>query len=296
MSKSGLWVIAAVAVITLLSLVYMALTYEAPQGTTTVVLPSPTQQQEPDPQPREAEPASNSLPSIRIEPERPAPAVASEPEIAPPPVEVQPTAPEPAEPAEALVQLPSLNNSDGFVLEQVSALQNGMRLTQLMTDQQLIRRFVVLVENVSRGSLPQTELPYRGMSGEMPVDTLDENLFAMDDAAFARFDQVIDTFVSVDTGAAIGLYRMLSPLFQQAYAEIGYRDVSFDETLKTAIQTVLQTSNRDGPIQLVKPSVMYLYADATLENLNAVEKQLIRLGPDNSAKLKTKLRQFAERL
>ena len=74
MSKSGLWVIAAVAVITLLSLVYMALTYEAPQGTTTVVLPSPTQQQEPDPQPREAEPASNSLPSIRIEPERPAPA------------------------------------------------------------------------------------------------------------------------------------------------------------------------------------------------------------------------------
>ncbi len=294
MAKTGLWIIAAVAVITLLSLVYFALTYEAPQGTTTVVLPAPTQQPE-ETQPREAEPASRSLPSIRIEPERAAPAVASEPEVAPPPVEVEAPEPEP-EATESLVQLPSLNNSDSFVLEQVRSLQNGVQLAQLMTDQQLIRRFVVLVENVSRGSMPQTELPYRGMQGEMPVTTLDEGLYAMDDAAFARFDQIIDTFVAIDTDAAMGLYRLLSPLFQQAYAEIGYRNQSFDDTLQAAIRTVLQTSNHDGPLQLVKPSVMYLYADASLENLNAVEKQLIRLGPENTAKLKAKLRQFADRL
>jgi hypothetical protein len=92
------------------------------------------------------------------------------------------------------------------------------------------------------------------------------------------------------------LYRTVSPLLQQAYAEIGFRDVNFDDTLRTAINRVLSVSEVPGPYQLVKPSVMFLYADASIENLSAVNKQLIRLGPDNSAKVKTKLRQFLAQL
>jgi hypothetical protein len=37
---------------------------------------------------------------------------------------------------------------------------------------------------------------------------------------------------------------------------------------------------------------MYLYADSRIENLPAVNKQLIRLGPENAAKLQDQLRQF----
>ena len=40
MSKFGLWVVAAIAVFTLLYLVYLAATFEAPTGTTTVVVPT----------------------------------------------------------------------------------------------------------------------------------------------------------------------------------------------------------------------------------------------------------------
>ena len=42
--------------------------------------------------------------------------------------------------------------------------------------------------------------------------------------------------------------------------------------------------------------VMYLYADASIENLQEVHKLLIRMGPDNAAKIKAKLREFSERL
>jgi len=115
-------------------------------------------------------------------------------------------------------------------------------------------------------------------------------------ASHARFDQVIDTFIAIDSDAAMGFYRMLSPLFQQAYAEIGFREVSFDETLRDAINIVLRTSHIDGPYQLVKPSVMFLYADASIENLQEVHKQLIRIGPNNAAQLKVKLRQFLTQL
>ncbi len=309
MSKSGLAIIAGVALVTLLGLVYVAFTFEPPEGTTTVVIPppalqpaqveavpAPTPASAPEPEPR---PVEQVLPRIQLQPEPEPPAVAAaEPVVAPPPVEVAVPEPEPEPPAanEPAVQLPRLNDSDSFVLDGLRAMQNGAALVRLLAQDQMIRKFVVFVENVSRGELPQTGLPYQPLGQEMPVRNLDENLFVMDSRAHTRFDQFVDTFVALDTDAAIVLYRTLSPLFQQAYSEIGFRNVNFDDTLRLAIENVLDRSNVEGPYQLVKPSVMYLYADASIENLEAVHKQLIRLGPDNTQRLQAKLRQFMQRL
>lgn len=296
MPKTGLWAIAAVAVITLLALVYFAATLEAPQGTTTVVLAppvaTPSQQQD-----RVVEPVSSALPQIRLQPVPAAPApAAAEPIVVAAPVEVPVAEAVVEDTRGSVVQLPSLNGSDDFVLQGLQAMQNGAAVVSLLAQDQLIRKFVVFVENVSRGEFPQTGLPFQPLGQEMPVRNLDDNLFVMDQSAHARFDRVVDTFIAIDTDAAMTFYRTLSPLFQQAYAEIGFRNVSFDETLRRAINNVLQANSVAGPYQLVKPSVMYLYADASIENLKSVNKQLIRLGPDNSNKLKIKLRQFVQQL
>ncbi|MDP6654166.1 MAG: DUF3014 domain-containing protein [Gammaproteobacteria bacterium] len=295
MSKAGLTIIALVAVLTLLSLVYFAITFETPTGTTTVVIPPPALQPA---EPEAAEAITPTLPQIRIQPQPEPVAIAStEPVIEEPPEEVpipEPVIEEPVE--EDVIQLPSLNNSDDFVFEGLRAIQNGAALLQLLADDQIVRKFVVFVENISRGEFPQTGLPYKGVGQEMPVRNIDDNLFVMDDSAHARFDQAIDTFISIDSDAAMAFYRTLSPLFQQAYAEIGFRNVSFDATLRSAITTVLRTTDMEGPYQLVKPSVMLLYADASIENLQEVHKQLIRIGPENTAKLKDKLQQFVLQL
>ena len=165
-------------------------------------------------------------------------------------------------------------------------------MVDLLAEDQIVRKFVVFVENISREEFPQTGLPYRGLGQEMSVSEVDENLFVMEQIAHSRFDQVVKTFVEIDIDAAMTIYRTLSPLFQQAYAEIGFRNVSFDDTLRSAINNVLRTTNMEGPYQLVKPSVMYLYADASIENLLEVHKQLLRIGPDNTSLLKAKLREF----
>lgn len=291
MGKSGLYAIALVAIITLLGLVYLALTWEAPEGITTVVLSSPVEA-EPEaavvvPQ-RRLEPPS-PLPTIRIEAE-PNATAAAETEVAPPPTELT-ASPAPVEP-----ELPGLGASDDLVQGELRALQNGAQLLGLLAEEQLIRRFVTLVENVSRGTLPQSNLPFRGINGEFPVRNLDENLFVMDASAHSRFDAAISTFVSIDPDAAMALYRMLAPLFQQAYAELGYRDADFNDTLRSAIDNVLAFELPPPPYQLVKPSVMYLFADSRLENLPDVHKQLIRLGPNNTDRLKASLREFRARL
>ena len=304
MSKSGLYAIAAVAILTLLSLVYFAFTFEAPQGTTTVLIEPPAPTIEPPEsaeRPSQGQQSPTALPQIRIQPEADSPpiaaAVAEVVEIVPSPREVEVVAEESiVEDEPNVVQLPTLNNSDTFVFEGLRAMQNGASVLRLLAQDQIVRKFVVFVENISRGEFPQTGLPYKALGEEMPVSNIDENFFVMEDSAHARFDEIVQTFVSLDTDAAVTLYRVLSPLFQQAYAEIGFRNVSFDETLRLSINNVVRTTNMEGPYQLVKPSVMYLYADASIENLQEVHKQLLRIGPDNTTILKAKLREFASQL
>ena len=291
MSKFGLWAIAGIAISTLLYLVYTAFTFEATTGTTTVVIAPPGLQ------PIVEEPPPSNLPEIRLQPEPEPPAIAaSEPVVETLPVEVVEPEPVAAEPDGPVVQLPNLNDSDGLVFEGLRAFRSGVAVIRLLASDQLVRKFVVLVDNISRGEYPQTGLPYRGIEQEMPVQNIDENLFVMDASAHGRFDQIIDIFVALDTDQAVTLYRTLSPLFQQAYAEIGFRNVNFDDTLRSAVNIILRPPYIEGPYQLVKPSVMYLYADASIENLQNVQKQLIRIGPENTEKVKAKLRDFVLQL
>ena len=116
MSKLGLWVVAAIAVFTLLYLVYLAATFEAPTGTTTVIVPATTLQPLAEPAPV----ITPTLPQTRLQPLEEPPAVAAAPVIEAAPVEV--AAPVAEELPSELVELPSLNDSDGFVLE-------GLRLS-----------------------------------------------------------------------------------------------------------------------------------------------------------------------
>ena len=282
MSKAGIWSIAAIAVCTFLYLVYLAVAFEPPRGTTTVILPTPAAEIEviePRPVP------------TRITPSTPAAAASVEVEpIVVDVVEVE------APVAEAAVDLPRLNDSDSFVAEKISELSSGTSLLGYLVDEQLVRRAVVLVENISRGQYPQTALPYKPIVEEMQVSSDDGRLFTMEAASYTRFDAAVAAFVALDTEQTVGLYRLLSPLLQQAYAEIGFRDAEFEQALIKAIDAVLSAPEIEGPFQLVKPSVMYLYADTRLEELANMNKQLIRLGPENSARLKAKSREFKQAL
>ena len=289
MGKKGFLIVAAVAVATLLYLVFVAATYEAPQGTTTVVIPAQVEAPEPivRPIPSRPEVVTPAIQDIEAEPE---PTEVEAPAIVAEPLETA------ALEAEQVIELPSLNDSDSFVFEGLRNLQNGAALLRVIAQEQLVRKFVVFVENVSRGEFPQTELPYRAVEQEMQVREVDDGLFVMEQISHQRFDQFINLLVSMDSDEAMSFYRMLSPLFQQAYAEIGFRNVNFDSTLRRAITNVLQTTDVEGPHQLVKPSVMYVYADASVENLQEVHKQLIRIGPENTENVKAKLREVLTRL
>jgi hypothetical protein len=280
MANKSLAIIAAIAVIGLLFLVYLAATFETPEGTRTVAIEAPVPIA-PAAVERIVEPTA-LLPTIN----EPAPAV------------VQTIVEEPVAPAviEEVVELPTLNLSDAFVLTRLGALETGATLLELLTSEELIRRFVVFVENVSQGSLPQLEYPVRRLQQPMAVREVDANLFEMQTVSYQRYTPLIDALTAVDPDQAVAIYRILRPLFQESFAEIGYPNRSFDEVLIRAIDNVVGAQTAEGPFQLVKPKVMYVYADAGIESMTPVEKQLLRMGPQNAEKLKSALAQYRERL
>ncbi|MCB1649566.1 MAG: DUF3014 domain-containing protein [Pseudomonadales bacterium] len=279
MNKS-LAIIAAIAVIGLLFLVYLAATFESPQGTQTVEIAPPVPQA-PAPVQREETPAPVPAP---VQPVTPAPVVAVEEET-----------PEP-EVVEEIVELPTLNDSDGFLSERLQALETGARLMALLTSDDIIRKFVVFVDNVAEGNLPQLEYPVRRLPQAMAVRELDENLYEMQTVSYQRYTALIDGLTAVNPEQALAIYRVMKPLFQEAYAEIGYPNRNFDDTLARAIDNVVNASTAEGPFQLIKPKVMYIYADSEIERMSPVEKQLLRMGPQNAEKLKLALQQYRQRL
>lgn len=280
MSKKSLTIIAAIAVIGLLFLVYLAATFESPEGTRTVEIAPPV--------------PATPAPVERVI--APAPTVARVTEDATPPPVVELVEATPTSAAEPAVDLPGLNESDEFVLSRLGGIEIGAALLNLITSEEVIRRFVVFVDNVAEGNLPQLDYPVRRLQQQPAVREVDTNLYEMQTVSYQRYTPLVDGLVAVSPDLAVPIYRLVKPLLQEAYAEIGYPNRDFDATLLRAIDTVLNARTAEGPFQLVKPRVMYLYADSTLESYSPVEKQLLRMGPQNAEKLKLALAQYRDRL
>jgi hypothetical protein len=117
-----------------------------------------------------------------------------------------------------------------------------------------------------------------------------------DPATYARYDAVVRVALSLDATAAARLYRAVDPLVQEAYNELGYPGVDFDDTLVRAMSELLEAPVVDGPIRLEQKVLSYAMTDAVLEGLSAAQKQLLRMGPKGVQAVHDKIRELAAAL
>lgn len=279
MTHKTLAIIAALSLVGVTFLVYLAMTFESPEATRTVIIDTP-----------QLAPVERVLPAAAPVAADPAPAQPAAELIN---VPVAPVAqPEPEEPSEPL---PSLESSDPFVIARLASMEMGASLLRVLAPEDLIRKFVVFVSNVAEGELPVLEYPLQRIDSEFVATEIDTNLFEMSPMTHRRFGSMVDLLVALDPQQAVSVYRALRPLFQEAYAEIGYQG-SFDAVLIQAIDQIMNAPTETGPFQLIKPSVMFLYAESRIEDMTPVQKQLLRLGQENTAKLQAVLPAYRERL
>ncbi|MBE0664719.1 MAG: DUF3014 domain-containing protein, partial [Candidatus Aminicenantes bacterium] len=65
------------------------------------------------------------------------------------------------------------------------------------------------------------------------------------------------------------------------------------QRLQQAIEQLLQVPSIYKDVKLEKKVLSFAFADVNLENLNPAQKQLLRMGPGNTARIRKKLRELA---
>ena len=104
-----------------------------------------------------------------------------------------------------------------------------------------------------------------------------------------RYRPYLVAMEGVEARRLVAAYVRLYPLFQKAYEELGYPNAYFNDRLIQAIDDMLATPEGAIPT-LVQPKVLYQFANPSLEDRSAGQKILLRMGPDNAARVKDKLR------
>lgn len=239
--------------------------------------------------------ASTKLPWETVED----PIAGAEPDRAAPTPMRLPPAPEPEAPVaeNAAVDrpesLPALDESDGWVRGLVAGISSRPEVAKWLANDDLVRRFVVMVDNVAEGRSPRKRIPFLGPEGTFQTEETD-GVVTGTPGNYARYDPLVGIVTALDAEGCAALFRRLQPLFDRAYEEQGYPDGRFVEVLHAAASELLSTPRVEGEPELDFYINRYLYADPDLEDLSPAQKHLLRMGPRNVKRLQDKVLEIAE--
>ena len=233
---------------------------------------------------------------ISRQPDGTHPSVVDLPEVSPvtdepvaefPVEEIQPRAESVPEPE----PLPSLGESDPVMIEALAGLVGPESLDAYFVMERVASRIVATIDSLTGREIAPLVLPLKPAEGNfMALGTGDELVINPEnDVRYAPYTSMVAT---VDTGQAVAIYVRYYPLFQDAYKALGYPSAYFNDRLVEVIDHLLETPEVSGPVALVKPEAVYLYEDEALEALSAGQKIMIRIGPENAAVIRGKLREI----
>ncbi len=230
---------------------------------------------------------------LYIRDDSPAPAPAAPKPVATAPMDAAPEVenPLPEGPLDATAPpLPPLGQSDPTVREDLGTVFGERAVDELVVPQGVIRRFVISVDGLARKKLPVQSRPLASTGGSFRVAGTEEDI-TLDPQNYERYKPVVALIRDTDTQRLASLYRRYYPLMQEAYADIDREGAYFNDRMVAVIDHLLATPEVQGPIELTQPKVFYEFADPELEALSAGQKTLIRMGPENAAIVKAKLRE-----
>ncbi len=232
--------------------------------------------------------------------------------VAPPTVAAQPVADKPVydEPAPVPVPepLPDLNQSDAAVLAALKAL-NISGLVEMIIPEEILRKFVRAVDAAEDGKIVTEYRPIASPQGAFVADSFnvkvsggevgevqDVEQFRVSPKNYLRYTLFVQVASGLDSDAAAALYKRYYPLLNKAYQELGMNKGNFHSVMIRAIDKALSAPEANGDLLLVRPKVYYEFSDPVLENMSQVHKLMLRMGPDNEARLKASLKNIRARL
>jgi hypothetical protein len=197
--------------------------------------------------------------------------------------------------------LPALADSDDYFALSISE-NFGADAGSMLVKGSLVEKFVATVDNLPRRELAERIRPVRRTSGTLAVDPIDNGdeddrdednreEFYLNSANYSRYDLFV-LAANADPDVIAAVYRRFYPLFQEAYVGLGYPEGYFNDRVVAAIDNLLQTPEPDEPILLVRPHVLYEFADEDLEARSSGQKLMLRMGSNHAATIKQALQRL----
>ena len=190
--------------------------------------------------------------------------------------------------------MPPLDDSDAYFLLEIGNTL-GPVVESLLVREAVIDRLVTTIDNLPRKHVSEKIRPVGRLAQAFRPDTFDD-VITLGPGNFSRYDDLVGQIDGADVDAIADLYRRFYPLFQQSYERLGYPDAYFNDRLVEVIDHLLETPTPGEPVRLVRPNVLYEFADPDLESLSSGQKLLVRMGPANAETVKAALREFRSRL
>ena len=211
-----------------------------------------------------------------IEAEAPAAPIA-----APPVTEVQPKIP----PAPVV----SEETGDQYARESIDAVNGGKALAQFVAGDYVVERAVAIIDALRRGEVPYKLLPVGKPSTTFPIS--DNGLrVTLDTAGFSRYDGFAQWVGRLNTPALVSLLNDYEMIATQALTRMGVTDFDIRSAVLAATTQILSTPQVSVDAELMRREANWVYMDPELEALSSLQKQVLRMGPENADIVQQKAR------
>jgi hypothetical protein len=194
------------------------------------------------------------------------------------------------------VDLPPLDQMDGFLRPLLSALSARPELARWLATDDLIRQLASAIDQASAGGSPARDFKVVAPStGFTPAGRGDRRV--VDPASYRRYDGLVQTVTSIDASRVAQIYKTIRPRLNEAYRSMGHPEGNVDAAIEQTIDILLDTPVVKDPVALtVGSGAGWAYADEDLEDLAPTQKQLLRMGAVHADAVKVWLRALQQAL
>ena len=225
--------------------------------------------------------------------EKPAPVVTTPPPAPlPDPVvdEIEEPTPEPPPaPTEPIEEpLPRLEESDDAVRDALGDIPLGTAGQQFLMPGNIIERSASLIYLMAQGDVPYKLLPVSRPKATFPISD-DGTQVITDPAGFERYDALTQWLESLELKPLLSSLEWFIPLFREAWSYYGEDPAAFDMAVVMTLDLVIATPEVDlSEAQLIRKEAVWIFEDPAIEGLAPIQKQVLRMGPENAKILKAK--------
>ena len=225
--------------------------------------------------------------------EEPAPSVTTPPPAPPPAPEIteleEPVVePPPPPPAPVEEPLPRLEESDDAVRDAVGDIPLGTAGQQYLIPGNIIERSASVVYLMAQGEVPYKLLPVSRPKAAFPISD-DGTQVVTDPAGFERYDALTQWLQSLDLESLLSSLEWFIPLFREAWSYYGEDPAAFDMAVVMTLDLVIATPEVDlSEARLIRKEAVWIFEDPAIEGLAPIQKQVLRMGPENAEIVKAK--------